>query len=85
MTMTDNAGALALAATPRDNGGLLRMLEQIANEGWDGRMGRRPTAASTSTLCQVRKPRANPGQPRNVDDVLRRTLTTPPSPRAQTV
>jgi hypothetical protein len=40
MTVTDNSGALAPAG-PRDNAGLLMMLEQIADEGWDGPTGRR--------------------------------------------
>ena len=40
MTVTDNSGALAPAG-PRDNVGLLMMLEQIADEGWDGPTGRR--------------------------------------------
>ena len=40
MTVTDNGGALAPAG-PRDNVGLLMMLEQIADEGWDGPTGRR--------------------------------------------
>ncbi len=40
MTTTE-ASALAPAASPRDNAGLLRMLEQIADEGWDGPTGRR--------------------------------------------
>jgi hypothetical protein len=40
MTTTDPGGALAPAA-PRDNGRLLTMLEQVADEGWDGPTGRR--------------------------------------------
>jgi hypothetical protein len=40
MTVTEDTGALAPAA-PRDNAGLLTMLDQIADEGWDGPAGRR--------------------------------------------
>jgi len=40
MTVNENAGALAPVAT-RDNAGLLTMLDQIADEGWDGPTGRR--------------------------------------------
>ena len=40
MTITDLGGVIALAA-PRDNGRLLTMLEQVADEGWDGPTGRR--------------------------------------------
>ncbi len=40
MTVTENAGTLG-RAVPRDNAGLLTMLDQVADEGWDGPTGRR--------------------------------------------
>jgi len=40
MTVTENTDALA-PVVPRDNAGLLTMLDKVADEGWDGPTGRR--------------------------------------------
>lgn len=40
MTVTDDPSALAPVG-PRDDSGLLAMLDQVADEGWDGPTGRR--------------------------------------------